>query len=128
MNPICSQCGHVMKLVVIHNIREVGHYSGGAHFECTNCDQKAHVRPDGSGTMTLVDIHPQSKTPQQHHEYADYWAAEKMMFLGMRLAADYITQEQYDADAATIAKSVEEHKAEHPIPLTFWEKVRELAR
>ncbi len=124
----CSQCTYPMRLM---DIREAGPvdpddpsgagawYFAGAHFECTHCDQKAHVRPDGSGTMTLVNIHPKPRTARDHHDYVDYWEAEKMMFLEMRCAAHYITRDEYDALAKQIYDSVAEYKAEHPLPVSF---------
>ena len=130
--PICSQCGYVMKLM---GIREAGPadpadtsgtgawYFAGAHFDCTHCEQNAHVRPDGSGTMTLVNIHPPPRTARDHHEYVDYWQAEKMMFLGMRCAAHYITREEYDTTAKEIEDKVVEYKAEHPLPRSLWARV-----
>lgn len=131
--PICSQCGHVMKLIGITeagpadpNAGSTGPwYFDGAHFDCTNCDQNAHVRPDGSGTMTLVNIHPKPKTARDHHEYADYWQAEKTMFLGMRCAAHYITREEYDDLAKLLDEKVSEYKAEHPLPRSLWARLTE---
>lgn len=129
--PICSQCGHVMKLV---KITEAGPadpsagstgpwYFSGAHFDCTNCNQQAHVRPDGSGSMTLATLHPKPRTAKDHHAYVDYWLAENMMFLGMRCAAHYITREEYETRANELAEKVAEYRAEHPLPKSLWERL-----
>lgn len=82
------------------------------------------MRPDGSGTMTLVNIHPTPKTAQDHHDYVDYWQGEKMMFLGMRRAADYITQEEYDAKAKEISDEAARYKAEHLFPVPLRQRLR----
>lgn len=133
MSVYCSQCSYPMKLV---SIREAGPvdpndpsgagawYFAGAHFECTKCEQKAHVRPDGSGTMTLVNIHPKPRTAREHHDAVDYWEAEKMMFLGMRCAAHYITRAEYDELEQEIRSSVAEYKAKYPLPVTFGQRLK----
>ena len=131
----CSQCTYPMRLV---ERREAGPadpsdtsgtgpwFFAGAHFACTHCDQSAHVRPDGSGTMTLVDIHPTPRTARDHHAYVDYWRREKMMFLGMRCLAGYMTREVYDVQAEQVAVSVAQYKAEHPLPLPLRTRMRAL--
>lgn len=119
--PICAQCSHAMRLVKITDSRT--DYFAGAHFDCTNCEQRAHVRQDGSGTMTIATIHGPAKTARDYHEYADSWMAEKMMFLGMRCAAHYITREEYDTMAREIESKAAEYKVEHPLPQPLWARI-----
>ena len=134
MSVYCSQCEHPMKLVGIHEAgpADPNDTSGtgpwffaGAHFHCTNCEQEAHVRPDGSGTMTIATIHPVPKTAKDHHDYVNYWLKEKLMFLAMRCAANYITRQKYDELAKEFSDAAREYKEAHPIPPGLVKRVRE---
>jgi len=139
MSVYCSQCGYPMRLVEI--IPEPGRavplesfgsagpwFFAGASFECTQCPQQAHVRKDGSGTMTLATLHPKPQTAHDHHSYVDYWQSEKLMFLGMQCAAHYIGRDEYDSRAREIAEQVEQYKAEHPLPEGLWQRFRARVR
>jgi len=132
MSVFCSQCTYPMKLVHITDGGPADPNGGptgpwffaGASFECTNCEQHAHVRPDGSGSMTIATLFPQPKTAKDHHDYVDYWLREKLMFLAMRCAANYITTQKYYELEKEFKDAASEYKAEHPIPPTFWERIR----
>jgi hypothetical protein len=132
--PICSQCGYPLKLVDIveppGRAADPSDSSGtgpwffaGAHFDCTHCGQQAHVRTDGSGTMTLATLHPKPSSAQDHHDYVDYWLSEKLMFLGMRCAAHFITRAEYEEIAAELKAKTAAYKAEHPLPMPFWRRL-----
>src|SRR4030095_8631354 len=114
---LCSQCGYPLRLVDIverpGRAADPSELSGtgpwffaGAYFDCTHCKQQAHVRPDGSGTMTLATLFPTPKSAQDYHDHADYWQREKLMFLAMQCAAQYITREDYDFQAQVVRNEV----------------------
>lgn len=132
MSAICSQCGHEMTLTrkveagpADPNAGNTGPwFFASAAFDCTNCEQQATVRPDGTGNMVLVNLHPTPRTPQAHHDYADYWFAEKHMFLGMSHDAGYIDDEEYDESRKELREKLEVYKIEHPLPRGFWANLR----
>jgi hypothetical protein len=94
-------------------------------FRCTSCDQVIGVRPDGSLWETITTIYGRPTTAQEHHDLADGQEKDKIFFSQLRLAAHYQTLSEHMHFVNGMMDAVERYKAEHPLPVSLWRRIKE---